>query len=243
MTWYTLVGMIASIALLLPIIFILSLRLAWYKSFPALLAYYLVVFGYNFLSLDYLKTDSRFLYYYGVLCNFLDAPLMLTFMTYFSQTAGFRNKMKMFIPVFVLFELVLITFNGFNIESAIIALGPGMLIVLVLSLYFFIHQAKITITHQKAAGKAFIVASLLFAYGGYSFVYIVYYILKTPYKIDTYIVYFLISIFSSLLLSAGIYIERKRVRQLAEIQVARKELKVIYGGQQNGTAIPKEQPF
>lgn len=243
MTWYTVVGMIATIALLLPIIFIIILRLAWYKSFPALLAYYIIVFGYNFLSLDYLKADNRFLYYYGVLCNFLDAPLMLSFMTYFSQTAGFRKRLELIVPAFVVFELTVIILNGFNIQSAVISLGPGLLLILILSLIFFIHQAKITITHQKAAGKAFIVASLLFAYGGYSFVYIVYYIMNTSYKMDAYIVYFLISIFSSLLLSAGIYFERKRVKQLAEVQVARKELKVIYGGQQNNKAVPREQPY
>jgi hypothetical protein len=104
----------------------------------------------------------------------------------------------------------------------ILVAGPGLLLVLYFSAVFFIHQVKITIVHQKAAGKAFIASSLLFAYGGYSFIYVVYFLLKTPYKTDTFIVYYLISIFSSLIISAGIIIEKKRVKQLAELQTARK---------------------
>ncbi len=230
MTLFNTVGLISAIALFLPIIIILTLRLAWYKSFPALLAYYFLVCGHSILSLDFMKPDKTFIYYYGVLNNFLDAPLMLTFMTYFSKTAIFRKKLKIMIAVIILLELIVIAIVGFNIKAAIIVMAPGLLVVLVLSLLFFLHQAKITVVYQKAAGKAFIAASLLFAYGGYSFIYVVYYLLKTPYKADTQIVYYLVTTFSSLVIAAGIFFERKRVKQLTELKVAREELKVIYGG-------------
>jgi hypothetical protein len=230
MTLFNVVGLISAIALFLPIIIILTLRLAWYKSFPALLVYYFLVCGHSLFSLDFMNTNKTFIYYYGVLNNFLDAPLMLTFMTYFSKTAIFRKKLKIMIAVLVLFELIVIAIVGFNIKAAIIVMAPGLLLILVLSLLFFIHQAKITVVYQKAAGKAFIAASLLFAYGGYNFIYVVYYLLKTPYKADTQIVYYLVTTFSSLVIAAGIFFERKRVKQLTELKVAREELKVIYGG-------------
>jgi hypothetical protein len=242
MTWFEVMGIISTSALFLPIIIIFALRLAWYKSFPALLVYYIIVSSQNFLALGFIKANPGFVNNYGVLNNFLDAPLMLSFMTYFSKTASFRKKMKLFIPIFVFFEIVVIAINGFNIHSAIIVMGPGLLLVLCLSLFFFIHQAKITIVHQKAPGKAFIAAALLFAYGGYSFIYVVYYLLKTPYKTDTFIVYYLISIVSSLLIIAGIILERKRVSQLAELQTARKELKIVYGRTETNTAASGKQP-
>jgi hypothetical protein len=230
MTWYSVVGLISVTTLFLPIIVILAFRLAWYKSFPALLVYYIIVFGYNVLTLDFVGLDNRFTYYFGVVNNLLDAPLMLAFMTYFSKTAIFRKRMLMIIPIFILFEIIVIGMYGLNVGATVIVMGPGLLMILILSLLFFFHQAKITIIHQKAAGKAFIVTSLLFAYGGYSFIYIVYYVMHSPYKTDTYIVYYLITIFSSLLLSTGVYLERKRVKQLSEVQTTRKELKIIYGG-------------
>jgi hypothetical protein len=229
MTWFNVVGLVSTIALLLPITLILILRLAWYKSFPALLAYYCALFVYNLVILEFLKVDTGFIYYYGILNNFLDAPLMLGFMTYFSKTATIRRKMQFLITVYVLFEIAVVAYFGFNKQASAIILAPGLLLVIILSLAFFLHQAKLTIVHQKAAGKAFMVASLLFAYGGYAFIYIVYYVLKTPYKADTYLVYFFINFFSSALISTGIYLERKRVTQLAEVQITREELKLIYG--------------
>ncbi len=230
MNWFNVVGLISTITLLAPIITILALRLAWYKSFPALLAYYVVVFGYNLLSLEYFHLDKTFLYYFGVLNNFLDAPLMLAFMTYFSQTAPFRKKMLWAIPILLVFQVLLIIINGFNIESATIAMGPGLLMVMAFAGLFFIRQAKLTIIHQKAIGKACMVAALLFAYGGYTFIYIVYYLLKTPHKADTYLVYFLITFISSVMLSFGIHLEKRRVNVLAEIKTTREELKMVYGG-------------
>ena len=242
MNWFEVTGILSTSALFLPVITTLALRLAWYKSFPALLVYYVLVFGFNFISLDYFKADKEFVYYFGVANNFLDAPLMLGFMTYFSKTAAFRKKMKLLIPVFVLFEIVVVIVNGFNLDSAIIVLGPGLLIVLCFSVLFFVHLAKIAITRLKAVGKACMVAALIFAYCGYSFIYVVYYLFDTSDKVNTFIVYFLVNIFSCLLLTIGIALERRRVRQLMELQTARNELKVVYGRTEITTAASKKQP-
>jgi len=242
MNWFSVMGLISTIALFLPIIIILSFRLAWYKSFPALLAYYVLVSCHSLLALDFITVNKSFLNYYGITNNFLDAPLMLSFMTYFSKTAQFRKRMELLIPVFILFEIIAIAMFGYTVRAATMVMAPGLLLVLAYSLVFFIHQAKITIIHQKAAGKALMVASLLFAYGGYSFVYVVYYLIKTPYTADTFLVYYLITIFSSGLISAGIILERKRVRQLAELQTTRKELKVIYGRSETNGAASRKQP-
>ncbi len=242
MTWFQVVGIISTSALFLPVIFIFALRLSWYKSFPALIAYYTIMFIFNFLSLGIIGADKNFMNYYGILNNFLDAPLMLTFLTYFSKTASFRKKMQLVIPAFVLFEMIVILINGFNIQSAIIALGPGIILVLCFSGLFFIHQAKITIIHQKAAGKALMIAALLFAYCGYSFIYVVYYLIKTPHKVDAFLVYFIINLFSSLLISTGIILERKRVKHLTELLTARKELKVIYDRSETHETISIKRP-
>ena len=78
------------------------------------------------------------------------------------------------------------------------------------------------------------ISSLLFAYVGYCFVYAVYYLIKPVYKDDAHLVYFLITIFSSIAMAVGIYFERTRVRQLAELQTTREELKAIYGEERDG---------
>jgi hypothetical protein len=111
MTWFEVMGIVSTSALFLPVIIIFALRLAWYKSFPALLIYYAIVFSQNLLSLGYFAVSKNFVHNYGLLNNILDAPLMLSFMTYFSKTVSFRRRMKLIIPAFVVFETV-IAING-----------------------------------------------------------------------------------------------------------------------------------
>jgi len=157
---------------------------------------------------------------------------MLGFLLYFSQTPAFRKKLLIVIAGFLAFELIVLAMYGFTAVATTIILAPGLLITLVISLLFFIHQVKIAVMHHKAIGKAIIAASLLFAYVGYCFVYAVFYLIQPVFKNDAHLVFFLITIFSSISISIGIVLERKRVKQLLELQTTRQELKAIYGSQE-----------
>ena len=128
----------------------------------------------------------------------------------------------------MIFELIVISTVGFNIEAITIILGPGILIVFSLSLYFFIRHSKVVITNRKALGKTLIVASLAFAYGCYGFLYVMFYILKTPLVADVFLIYFFVNTFSSICICTGIVFERKRIQKLFELKKARKELHHIY---------------
>jgi hypothetical protein len=232
MTLFNLMGLISTIALSLPIIALLTTKLAWYRSFPALFFYYLFILSYNLLLLGYFKIDGNFRYYLGMISNLLDTPLMLSFLLYFSKTLAFRKKLITAVLGFIGFEILVVVFYGFTTKATTIILAPGLLITLVISLLFFIHQVKIAVVYHKAIGKAIMAASLLFAYVGYCFVYAVFYIIQPVFKNDAHLVFFLITIFSSIALFAGIILERKRVLQLLELKTTREELKAIYGEQQ-----------
>ena len=232
MTLFNLMGLISTVALSLPIIALLSTKLAWYRSFPALFFYYLFILSYNLILLGYFKIDGNFRYYHGVMNNLLDTPLILSFLLYFSKTQAFRKKLVAAILGFIAFEIIIIAVYGFTAKATTIILAPGLLVTLVISSLFFIHQVKIAVVYHKAIGKAIMAASLLFAYVGYCFVYAVFYIIQPVYKDDAHLVFFLITIFSSIALSAGIFLERKRVQQLLELKTTREELKAIYGEQQ-----------
>ena len=228
MTWSSTIGLISSIALFLPVLFILVLKLGNYRTFPALMIYYFIVFGYNLLTLKYITPGETITHYWGIANNLLDTPLMLTFLTYFSTSAVVTRRMKRAIVLFLIFELLVILWKGTSVEAITIIMGPGLVTVIGFSLHFFVRQSKITIMHGKATGKAIIAASLVFAYGCYSIIYLMYYIFKTKHVADTFLIYFLVTTFSSLLLCAGIIIERKRVQKLNEVKTARKELAAIY---------------
>jgi hypothetical protein len=221
-------GFVSTFALFLPIFFLLLFRLGSYKSFPALLVYYIIVFVYNLLTEGYIRVNSNVIDNWNICNNLLDAPLMLLFLTYFSTSAAFTNKMKISICTVILFELVVVLAVGFNTKAVTIFLGPALLTVFAFCLHFFVRQTKIAIIHHKGMGRAVIAASLLFAYGCYTIIYLMYYVFKTPYVADTFLVYFLVATFSSLVMCAGIFLERKRVQKLNELKVTRKELSAFY---------------
>jgi len=229
MTLFNLMGLVSTLALALPIIILITAKLTRYKSFPALFFYYLILLSYNLILLGYIKVDGNLKYYHGVVNNLLDTPLILLFLLYFSKTQIFRKKLLIAILSFIVFEMIIVAIYGFTAKATTIILAPGLVITLVISLLFFIHQVKIAVVYHKAAGKAIMVASLLFAYVGYCFVYSVFYLIQPAFKDDAHLVFFLITIFSSIAMSTGIYLERKRVQQLIELQTTREELKAIYG--------------
>ena len=225
-------GLFATIALSAPIIMLLVNRLAWYRSFPALFFYYVLILSYIIMLLGYVNVDNTFMKKLGIINNLLDAPLMLLFLLYFSKTIFFRRKMILVGGGFIVFEAIVLALYGFSSKATTIILAPGLVLVLTISVLFFVHQVKISVVYHKAIGKALMVAALLFAYVGYCFVYVVYYLIQPVYKHDAHLVYFLITICSCIVMTTGIFIERKRVSQLAEIKTTRRELKAIYGGQE-----------
>jgi hypothetical protein len=228
MTWSSTLGLISSIALFLPVFFILLFKLSGYKTFPALMIYYLIVCTYNILQLKYINPGEDITRYWGIANNLLDAPLMLGFLTYFSTSLIFIKRMKVIIAAFLFFEAVVILFIGFNVDSITIITGPGLALVIGFCLHFFVRQSKLTLMNGKGMGKAIIAASLVFAYGSYFIIYMIYYVFKSQYIEHTFLIYFLVTTFSSLLLSTGIIIERKRILKLNEVKTARKELADIY---------------
>src|SRR6185436_5616017 len=123
MSWSSTLGLISSVALFLPVFFILVFKLGGYKTFPALMIYYLTVFSYNIFQLKYIDTGEDITRYWGIANNLLDAPLMLSFLTYFSTSAVLNRRMKMIIGAFLLFELVVIILKGLNVEAITIISG------------------------------------------------------------------------------------------------------------------------
>lgn len=233
-------AIVSSLALFLPVFLILILRLVNYKTFPVLMVYYSLSLVYNLLTGGYISASPELIRYLGLTINLSDIPLIIYFLTYFSTTKQFTQRMYWLIAAFVLFEIVVVMITGFTVKTITIVLGPGLCVVVPLCLYFFIRQAKMAVMHRKATGKALIASALLFAYGCFSFIYLMYYVFKAhldeagrvkeQYQADTFLVYFLVATFSSILMCAGLIVERKRIRKLNELLITRRELSSLYEG-------------
>lgn len=228
MNWYTVLGLASSFALFIPILLIIILKLGTYRSFAALLIYYISVFIYNLMIEGYIGASENVIYSWGIANNMLDAPLMLIFLSYFSPTKKLTQRIKLIILLYVLFELSVMFITGFTIKGITIIIGPGIAIVIYFCAQFFSRYAKIAIESNKSIGKAVIAGSILFSYGCFAILYIMFYIVKTDEVNDAFLIYFMATFFSSLLISPGLIFEWKRIKMVKELKITRKELSEIY---------------
>jgi hypothetical protein len=230
MSWNVLLGILSTVAMFVPAAIIIIKRMYCHKSLIALLIYYIFAVFYNFLLTEHFITlDHEMVRKAGVIIHLFDTPLMLSFLLFFSATAILAKRIKIFIAAFILFELIIIATFNFTKEAVTYIMGPGILLIVLLSLIFLFRQIRLTIMHRKSMGKVFMIASVLFYYFSFCIIYLFYYLLKTIYVADTFLVYFVVTIFSSFLMSAGLLIEKERILKLSELKTTRKELSIVFG--------------
>jgi|GEM_PF-275005 len=224
----------------LPILLLLVTRLAWYRTFIALFIYYVIGFAYALMDGGYIKLDTGLIRNIGIMSNLLDAPLTLLFLTYLSRTSFFKKQIYLTIGLFVIYEAIILYNYGYTVRASTIITIPGLVLTLLLSLTFAIHQVKITVVYHKAAGKALFASALFFAYVGYTYVYYVFYFMHKTFQDDAKLVFNMITILCTVAISLGLLFERKRVAKLFEIKTTREELKALYANEETKTIAPLE---
>lgn len=228
MNIFTIMAFIATTVSILPILFVLILRLGAYKSFPALVVYFIPVFAYNLMIDGYIYVSEDIILKTGFINNVLNAPLMLLFLTYFSTSAMFSKRLRWAILVYCVFEITVIAINGFNLDTMTIILGPGLFIVFGLSVYLFYKYSKVVVRNKKALGKCYLLGAILFGFGIYIILYLLIYISKSQEVKYTLFLYNLNLTISTIALCIGIWHERKRIVKLMEARQAKKELTEMY---------------
>ncbi len=230
MSFYSILGIISSISLFIPIIFILAFKLFTHRSFFALFIYYLIAGVYNLITQNIIDAPVRFSRPIGIINNLLDAPLMLLFLIFFSTSPLMTKRIRRTIFIFLAFEAIILIIYGFSVRTVKIVLGPDIAIIGVVSFLFFLRNVRLAITNQKSLGKAVMTSSIFLSYSIFSLVYIFFYVVKDKqYRDDARLVYYLVTILSAILMSLGIVIENKRIKKLDELKNTRKELATLYG--------------
>ncbi len=236
-------GIISALALLIPVLVIIALRLFTNKSFLALAIYYLIVSLQILMKQNVINASQSFYQSFVVASNLLDAPLMLSFLLFFKVSPIMTKRLSMAILGFIGLELVVVAARGFNIQAVIITLGPDIAIVLVVSLLLFLRNARLAVSNSKNLGKAIMICAILLSYSLYSLVYIFYYLEQNKkYQDDARLIYYLVTILSALIMAVGIIIENKRIKKLDELKNTRRELATIYGDK-NVAALNKDSRF
>lgn len=221
-------GVVSTYAFCLPVFLIVIFRLHVYKPFFALLIYFLLATVSNLMTEGVVPATEQVRKIFGVVYNLLDLPLMLTGLLLF---CGSRQKVKnicVTIVVFLLYEVVVLWWHGFTRQTVTYVLGPGIVVILAYSVHLFVQYVKLAVVHEKAIGKALMIGAVCFTYGSYAMIYVFYYVAETPAVAEVFILYYVASIVSAVLLSVGITLVQKRMRLLREARLTRKELHMFF---------------
>ena len=211
-SWIYWFGIVTITCMLLPVVVMLAKK-QFTPGVIALSIYFLSTFIYNLLLIVFPDFPKEIRRNIGISNNILDTPLMLLFLSQFTFNPGIKKLMRNALVAFMIFELCIIVVYGFSVKAISIFSGPGLLLILSFSFYFFTRHIRLAITQRVDIPKTMMISGILFAYAVYFMVYLFYYILETPHKTDALIIYFLASIVASILLSAGLIREKNAVRK------------------------------
>src|SRR5690606_15964292 len=167
MNWHFFISIFSAFALSLPVILIISLRLYTNKSFLALGFHYLLAFVYNLMTAGVLSTTISLRRNFAITNNLLDIPLLLIFLLFFTRSCRLSKQLVTGLVAFIIFEIISIIIAGYSITSATIILGPGILIIVCFSFYFFLKHIQVQDSPSET-GKIVMLCCLLFSYGSYS---------------------------------------------------------------------------
>jgi len=228
MNWNTLLGIICVASFTLPIVVILYNRYYTHRSLAALLAYYSFVFIDNLFNEHLVPSTKSLNFVVGLIDNYIYVPLLLTSLLFFCPSKQKQNKIKILTLLFLVFEVVVICVFGFTVKSVVYITGIGVPIILMYSFYLFVRQVKFSIFHGKNHGRVLMLAAIVFDCSCYSLIYFFGYIQKTPYLNDVFKLYYISSIVSSILMTVGLQLMNKRMKELQAIKVTRRELAMIF---------------
>jgi hypothetical protein len=229
MNWNTIIGVAATISLLLPVAAIVYYKLYQHRSLAALLISYLITALYNLMSQDLLPFAVSFQRGFGVINNYLDIPLMLTALLFFCPIKQKQRTVHIVTAVFIAYEIVIACLYGLDPKAIVYIMGPGLILILIYTFYLFARHIKITVEFGKNAGRTLMLVSILFAYGCYAIVYYFYYILKTQEVKDVFFLYYITSFVSAVIMTVGLHLIRRRMRELQEVKNTRRELAMFFG--------------
>jgi hypothetical protein len=228
MNWNAVFGIACITSLVLPVVVIIYNRYYKHKSLAALMVYYTMAALYNMMYENMLPVSDTIRSYFGMLTNYLDTPLMMMALLFFCPTKQKLQKVYFLGILFIAYEIFITCLYGFKRISVVYILGPGILLILFYAGYLFARQAKFTIIHGKNAGRTLMLASILFAYFCFSLIYYFFYIQNTKFISDTYLLYFISTTASSILMCIGLVLANKRLKKLDDIKITRRELQLFF---------------
>lgn len=203
-------GFVTTVVLAVPIVIIVFFRLLPNKYFITLAAYYLLEFTFSMIAGGFVSIDADKKQIFNLIVNLFDGPLLLFFLSQFTSSATLKKQVRVIIIVYLVYEVLMVFLFGLNKTIITFTLGPGILLIIALSLIFFLRLASAAITERRETGKAFVCAAILFAYFCYGILYLFRYVFRVENLPDLMLIFDWTTCFSVILMCIGILSEGKQ---------------------------------
>lgn len=224
----TIIGIVCIVSLSAPAAVIIYHQFYKNRSLAALLIYLSFTLTYLLMSLNLIAVSKNIRINFGILDNYLDVPLMLWALVYFCPGRQKQNTLRLVSYVFIGYEVLITLILGFKTASIVYIMGPGLVIIISYSFYFFSKQVKFTTMYNKNYGRMLVLAAVFFLYSCYALVYYFFYIRRTSQVKDTELIYFMATIISSVVMAIGLHLMNRRIKELRSLKITRKELAMFF---------------
>lgn len=228
MNWNAIFGIAATILLLLPAGLIVAYGLHRHRSLAALIIWFGITAVFNLLTQQVIPASHGVVKAFEVIKSYLEVPVILMALLFFCPIRQKQRTVYLAGGAFMLYELVIAARFGLDEKTIVYVMGPGLLLILGYTFYLFVKQIRFTVHFGKNTGRTLMLASILFSYCCYGLIYYFYYFTPTPDAGDAFLLYFISISVASLLMSVGITLIRKRMRELEEVKNTRKELALFF---------------
>jgi len=228
MRWNAIPSVACLLSLFLPVATIVYNRYLAHRSLIALLAYYILAALSLAMYIGIFPVSAEVSSDFNVIVTYLAIPLMLTSLLFFCPNKPKRRFVHALIGGFLAYEIAVIITTGFNQNSIAYVLGPGIPVVLFYTTYLFVKQVKFTIMHGKNHGRTLMLTSIFFSFSCYELIFYFFYIQKTPYRDDIRLLLFISTFIASVIMAIGLYLMRKRMKELQSLKITRKELALFF---------------
>ena len=228
MNWYAVIGVVSSFTFLLPVAIIVMLRLYKCSSLTVLMVYYLLECIYNLMVQHIIPSSLAVRHISGILINYMDAPMMLVVLMFFCNNEWKKKFVRVTLVAFLLGETVIAGIMGLTLKSVTLVLGLDITVILIYSFVLFLELVKQSIRRHRKVGRTLMVMAIFFSYGSYGLIYFFYYVQKTNAVNDVFLLFFVSSAVSTILMSFGLFFVSKRLKHLNDLKVTRKELHAFF---------------
>lgn len=228
MNWNVFLGLVSTFLFLLPAVIVATSGLHINKSLLALGIYFLLNAINGFMGEGLVPVSKPLSNGFATFINYTDTPLMLVTMLLFCHTPQKRRIINALLVLTLVYEGIIFVQHGLAAVSSVYVSGPGLLLVFVCGIYFFVAQLRQTIRFGKGLGRTLISAAIFFTYGSYGIIYYFYYIQRSPDVGDVFLLYYFSSMVFCLLISVGLLQLRRMHKKVQQLLLVRRELRMFF---------------